>query len=108
LESAASNSERLVTVRSFDHPKPSVFEYANRREANQGFVFDVKNNFVGDHREQHFSADIRSIAERTLNSLRKSWPLQVLLPVPTSLVALFLEVVFFAQTPIEICETLGK
>ena len=44
--------ERLVTVRSLNHPESGVFEHADCREANQSFVFDDKyhrNNSLGGH-----------------------------------------------------------
>ena len=42
--------ERLVTVHRLDHPETGIFKHANRREANQRFIFNNENQgMMGSH-----------------------------------------------------------
>jgi hypothetical protein len=53
--------ERLVTVHRLDHPETGIFKHANRREANQRFIFNNENHgMMGSHDLATTTASLRS------------------------------------------------
>jgi DNA-binding CsgD family transcriptional regulator len=72
--------ERLFTIRGFYHLKTSIFEHANRRKANQRFIFNDKNHGVmRSHDSATLIVGLRSMAEHAFNRLKSGAFLMVYL-----------------------------